>query len=66
MLPFPYVMDLLPDKFSGLHAGRFALSRILPGAPDSFLVGHFSSLSNTFSPPEFRQKHCDKPIRKKQ
>jgi hypothetical protein len=59
-------MDFLADEFSGLRAGRFTLFRILPGAPDSFLIGHFSSLSDTFPPAEFRHKHSDKPIRKKQ
>jgi hypothetical protein len=66
VLPFAHVMDFLADEFSRLRAGRFTFFCVVPGAPDSFLIGHFSSLSDTFPLVEFRHKHCDKPIRKKQ
>jgi len=51
MLPFAHMMNFLAHKFSRLCAGRFTFFRILLGAPNSFLIRHFSSSFSEISSP---------------
>jgi hypothetical protein len=48
MLPFPNVMDLFADEFSGLCSRRFAFASILAGTFDGFLLRHGKLLCSFF------------------